>query len=263
MGEAQASRKQEVAAVRQAIQLGYRLIDTAEMYGSGGAEEVVGQAIAQAVRDNVVRRDELLIVTKVMPQNASRNGVIAAFQRSRARLGLEVVDLFLLHWPGSHPLRDTVDAFEELKAEGLIRAWGVSNFDVDDMERLWALPGSSSCVTNQVYYSASERGIEFGLLPWQREHGVSCMAYSPIDQGAIAKDKSLATIGRRHGVSAAQIALAWVIRHPDVIAIPKAVREEHLRANIAAADIRLTARDLAEIDARFPPPRRKRGLSMI
>ncbi|MGH6624096.1 MAG: aldo/keto reductase [Burkholderiaceae bacterium] len=262
MGESRAQRAKEVTAVHKAIELGYRLIDTAEMYGDGGAEEVTGSAIKAAIDDGVVKREQLIVVSKVLPHNASRAGVAKACDRSRKRLQLDSLDGYLLHWRGSHPLRETTDAFEELKARGAIRWWGVSNFDVDDLEELVRLPHGSACMTNQVYYSASVRGVEYALLPWQREHGMSTMAYSPIDQGAIADDQTLATIGRRHGVSAAQIALAWVIRQPGISAIPKAVREEHLRHNLAAASIRLSVEDLAAIDARYPPAKRKQPLAM-
>lgn len=262
MGENARSRKQEVAAVRFALEAGYRLIDTAEMYGEGGAEEVIGAALADAIGNRVVRREELFIVSKVYPHNASRQGVVSACERSLKRLGIEHVDLYLLHWRGQHALSATVEGFEALRGAGRIRHWGVSNLDAEDMEELWRAKGGSACAANQVYYSASERGVEFDLLPWQRRHRVPLMAYCPIDQGAAAKDRTLGAIGARRGATAAQVALAWVLRHPDVIAIPKAVREEHLRENLAAAAIELTAEELAEIDRAFPPPNRKRRLAM-
>jgi diketogulonate reductase-like aldo/keto reductase len=262
MGESRATHATEVAAVRQALELGYRLIDTAEMYGDGGAERVVGEALKAAIGAGTVRRDDVRIVTKVLPSNASRKGTVAACERSLQRLGLDAIDLYLLHWRGGHPLADTVAAFESLRERGRIRAWGVSNFDVDDMAELWGLATGAGCVANQVYYSASERGIEFDLLPAQRRRRVATMAYCPIDQGALAADATFAAIGERHGVTSAQAALAWVLRQPDVIAIPKAVRERHLRENLAAAAVTLTDRDLAEVDARFAPPRRKRRLAM-
>lgn len=262
MGEKPGTRAQEVAAVRFALEHGYRLIDTAEMYGEGGAEEVVGAAVADALARRVVRREDLFIVTKVYPHNASRKGVVDACERSVRRLGLDYVDLYLLHWRGNHPLAATVEGFESLQTRGLIRHWGVSNFDVDDMDELWRAKAGQACVANQVYYSASERGVEFDLLPWQRRHHVPLMAYCPIDQGAAATNATLAAIGAARNATAAQVALAWVLRHPDVIAIPKAVREAHLRENLAAADIALTADELAEIDRAFPPPRRKRPLAM-
>jgi diketogulonate reductase-like aldo/keto reductase len=261
MGESTRTRATEISAVRCALELGYRLIDTAEMYGEGGAEEVVGAATSAAIAAGTVRREDLVIVSKVYPHNASRRGAIAACERSLQRLKLDYLDVYLLHWRGQHPLVDTVAAFEELHGRGLIRRWGVSNFDVADMKGLWQGAGSH-CALNQVYYSASTRGIEFDLLAWHRKHHVATMAYSPIDEGALARDRTFAAIGGRHGVSAARVALAWVLRQPDVVAIPKAVNEKHLRDNLAAVDLALTAEDLAEIDARFPPPQRKQSLGM-
>jgi diketogulonate reductase-like aldo/keto reductase len=251
-----------VAAVRQALELGYRLIDTAEMYGGGGAERVVGEALRGASRAGTVRREDVLLVTKVLPTNASRTATVAACERSLERLGVDHVDLYLLHWRGIHPLGETVAAFEALRERGRIRAWGVSNFDVDDMDALWSVADGPRCVASQVYYSASERGIEYDLLPAQRRRSVATMAYCPIDQGALASDPTLAEIGGRLGASAAQVALAWVMRQPDVIAIPKAGRERHLRENLAAAALTLTDRDLAAVDARFAPPKRKQRLAM-
>src|SRR5688572_9930257 len=261
MGESTRSRAKEIAAVNTALEIGYRLIDTAEMYGDGGAEEVVGAALHDYVRANSIARDELTIVSKVLPSNASHAGVLRACERSLKRLKLDVIDIYLLHWRGSFPLKDTVAAFEQLRAEGRIRHWGVSNFDTADMQQLWKLPFGSHCVTNQIYYSASERGAEFDLLPWQRENGVVTMAYSPIDQGALARDTTFTAIGKRRGVSASTAALAWVLRHPDVIAIPMSVSEPHLRENFAAPDIELISEELAQIDAAFPPPSRKRPLA--
>ena len=262
MGESRATHEADLAAVQHALQLGYRLIDTAEMYGDGGAERVVGEAVRSAIRAGTIKRDHLFVVTKVMPSNASRKGTVAACERSLQRLGLAYADLYLLHWRGRHPLADTVAAFESLRERGQIRAWGVSNFDVDDVDALWSVEGGARCVANQVYYSASERGIEFDLLPAQRKRAIATMAYCPIDQGALATDPTFAEIGERHGVSAAQAALAWVLRQPDVIAIPKAGRESHLRENLAAASLTLTDRDLAAVDARYPAPRRKLRLAM-
>jgi diketogulonate reductase-like aldo/keto reductase len=262
MGENGGTRTQEVAAVRLALEIGYRLIDTAEMYGEGGAEEVVGSAVADAMTNRVVRREDLFIVSKVYPHNASRKGVVAACERSLRRLKLDYVDLYLLHWRGSHPLTATVEGFQALLESGRIHHWGVSNFDVDDMNELCRTNGGQACAANQVYYSASERGIEFDLLPWQRRYHVPLMAYCPIDQGAAATNATLAAIGAARNATAAQVALAWVLRHPDVVAIPKAVREAHLRDNLAAADLALTAEELAQIDRAFPPPRRKGPLAM-
>lgn len=262
IGESARKRRAEIAAVRRALAIGYRLIDTAEMYGEGGAEEVIGAALADAIAAGDVRRDDVFIVSKVYPHNASRSGVPAACERSLRRLGLDRIDLYLLHWRGSAPLAETVAAFESLKERGLIRRWGVSNFDVDDLKALARVANGAHCAANQIYYSASQRGAEFALLPWQRERRMPAMAYSPIDQGAAARDRTLKAIGARHGGTAAQIALAWVLRQPDVIAIPKAVRDAHLRENWAAASIALTPRDLADIDRRFPPPTCKSPLAM-
>ncbi|MBO9512838.1 MAG: aldo/keto reductase [Variovorax sp.] len=261
MGESAGRRAAEVAAVRAAIDMGWRLIDTAEMYGEGGAEEVVGQAVAEALRAGDVKREELFVVSKVYPHNASRRGTPAACARSLARLGLDHIDLYLLHWRGEHPLAETCEAMHALQAAGRIRRWGVSNFDVDDMEELDSVDGD--CAANQVYYSVRERGPDFSLLPWQRERGMPLMAYSPIDQGALAADAALGRIAQRIGVTTAQLALAWVLAQPGVVAIPKAVREDHLRENLAAADLLLSAETLAEIDRLCPPPRRKKPLAMI
>ncbi|HEY2926518.1 aldo/keto reductase [Piscinibacter sp.] len=270
MGESRERRGAEIAAVRTAIELGYRLIDTAEMYGEGGAEEVVGQAVAEALRAGDVRREELFIVSKVYPHNASRRGTAAACDRSRRRLGLEHIDLYLLHWRGEHPLVETVEAMHSLMMAGPIAHWGVSNFDTDDMEELARIPSARTvedarrgCATNQVYYSLSERGPEFSLLPWLHAHKLPLMAYSPIDQGALARDRSLAAIGARHGVTAAQVALAWIASQAGVVAIPKAVGAEHLRDNFQAATLALSAEDRLQIEQRFPAPGRKTPLAMV
>jgi len=262
MGEGSVRRAAEVAAMRRALELGYRLIDTAEMYGEGGAEEVVGQALAEAVAAGVVRREDVVVVSKVYPHNASSRGVQQACDRSRARLRLDTIDLYLLHWRGNVPLAQTLDGFAALLDAGHIRRWGVSNFDVADLQELWQHPAGAQCATNQVWYSASQRGIEFDLLPWQRERRLPTMAYSPIDQGTLAAHDGLAAIGRSHGLTAAQVALAWVLRDGDVIAIPKAVSEPHLSDNLAAAGATLTDADLAALDRLFPPPRHRQSLAM-
>ncbi len=256
MGESRIRRAAELAALRRALDLGVRLVDTAEMYGDGGAEEVVGEAIAG-------RRDEVFVVSKVYPHNASRHGAIAACERSLGRLRTDRIDLYLLHWRGAVPLVQTVEAFEQLRAQGKIRHWGVSNFDLDDMRELAGLRAGANCAADQVYYSASRRGVEFDLLPWLREHAMPLMAYCPLDEGALARDATLAAIGRRHGVTAAQVAIAWLLSRPGVIAIPKAVRSEHVDANLAAAGLALSAADCAAIDAAFPPPRRKTPLTVV
>jgi len=266
MGEDSASRNAEIAAVRAAIDMGYRLIDTAEMYGEGGAETVVGRALAEALRAGAVTRDEMLVVSKVYPHNASRRGTVSACDRSRKRLGLDRIDVYLLHWRGSHPLAETVEAMESLVQAGHIGNWGVSNFDVDDMQELSAAVtrlGASACATNQVYYSLSERGPEFSLLPWMRERTMPLMAYSPIDQGTLAGDDTLAQIGQERGLTAAQIALAWVASRPGVVGIPKASSVRHLQENLAAGSVSLSDDELRRIDKRFSPPKKKTPLSMI
>jgi diketogulonate reductase-like aldo/keto reductase len=262
LGESRSAQGREVAAVAAAIALGYRVIDTAEMYGSGGAEEVVGQAVQEALETGTVQRDALFIVSKVLPTNASRRGTVQACEASLKRLGLEYLDLYLLHWRGSYPLADTLAAFEALRGRGLIRRWGVSNFGVDDMQELYAAPGGRACAANQVYYSLSERGIEFDLLPWQAEMGIPTMAYCPVDQGALAARPDLQALARDLGCSAAQLALAWTLRHPQVLPIPKAVREEHLRENLAAASLVLDPATLAALDRLYPPPRKRERLAM-
>jgi len=263
MGESAARRKREVAAVRAAIDIGWRVIDTAEMYGEGGAEKVVGEAVAAALRGGAVSRDELFVVSKVYPQNASARGTVAACERSLSRLRLEHLDCYLLHWRGSVALAETVEAFEGLRERGRIREWGVSNFDVADMEELIRVPGGDRCATNQIYYSLTVRGPGFDLVPWLQARDIATMAYSPIDQGALARNGALATIAERRGVSAAQLALAWLVAQRDVMAIPKAASEAHLRENLAARDIVLDGAEQAALDRAFPPPTRKTPLSMV
>jgi diketogulonate reductase-like aldo/keto reductase len=255
MGERAASKTEEIAAVRLALDLGMTLIDTAEMYGEGGSEKMIAEAIAG-------RRNEVFLVSKIYPHNASRANTPVACERSLRRLATDRIDLYLLHWRGRPPLAETMEAFRKLQAEGKIRHYGVSNLDTDDMQELWGVPGGSACQVNQVYYNPAARGIEFDLLPWQRQRRVPIMAYSPVDQAKLAADRTLAAIGKRHGVTAAQIALAWGLRQPDSIVIPKAVKPDHLRQNLAALDIRLTPEDLAEIDKAFPPPKKKTRLEM-
>lgn len=256
MGEDISRRAGEVNALKLGLDLGMTLIDTAEMYASGGAEEVVAEAIAG-------RRDDLFLVSKVLPSNASRAGVARACENSLRRLRTDRIDLYLLHWPGSVPLTETVEAFEALKKVGKIRHWGVSNFDTDEMEELTSLSSGDHVQTNQVLYNLSRRGPEFDLAPWSRQRGIPIMAYSPVEQGALARNSRLETIAARHNATAAQIALAWVVAQPGVIAIPKASSQEHVRQNVTALDVKLTNEDLAELDRAFPPPTRKRGLEMI
>lgn len=256
MGEDARRRADEVAALRLGLDLGITLLDTAEMYASGGAEEVVAEAIAG-------RRDDTFLVSKVLPSNASRAGVQRACESSLKRLATDRIDLYLLHWPGSVPLAETVEAFEALKKAGKIRHWGVSNFDTGEMEELVGLPAGGDVQTNQVLYNLSRRGLEFDLAPWSRQRGIPLMAYSPVEQGALARNTRLEAVASRHSVTAAQIALAWVMAQKGVIAIPKATRQEHVRQNAAALEIRLTSEDHADLDRAFPPPTRKRGLEMI
>lgn len=256
MGENGRRRADEAAALRLGIELGMTLIDTAEMYASGGAEEVVADAIEG-------RRDEVFLVSKVLPSNASRSGVPAACERSLKRLKTDRIDLYLYHWRGGTPLAETIEALESLRIAGKVRHWGVSNFDTDDMEELSALPAGSKCQTNQILYNLSRRGPEFDLLPWQKERRMPAMAYSPVEQGKLVNDRRLRAVGERHGATPAQIALAWTMRNGDVIAIPKASSEAHVRDNRAAANLRLSAEDLAELDRAFPPPRAKQSLEMI
>ncbi|MFK3740607.1 aldo/keto reductase [Massilia sp. TN1-12] len=260
MGEDPSARAAEVAALRLGLQLGMNLIDTAEMYGEGGAEEVVGEAIAG-------RRDDVYLVSKVYPHNASRAGVRAACERSLRRLGTDRLDLYLLHWRGNVPLAETLDAFVQLKDEGKILDYGVSNFDLDDMLEAVALPGGAGIVVDQVLYNLAQRGIEWDLLGWCRERGMPVMAYSPLEsltseQAGLLGRPQLRAVAARHGKTPAQIALAWVLHQEGVVAIPKAVRLEHVRANREALDIRLSAEDLAQLDAGFPPPQRRRPLAM-
>ena len=256
MGERGGDRAAELAALRLGLDLGLTLIDTAEMYGDGRSEELVGEAIRG-------RRDEAFVVTKFYPHNASRAGVAAACARSLKRLGTDRIDLYLLHWPGSTPLEETVAALERLQAAGHIRHWGVSNFDTDDMEDLAAVPGGERCRTDQVLYNLGRRGIEFDLLPWMRERAMPAMAYTPLEPDRLAGKPALARIAAARGVTPLQVVLAWVLAQPQVIAIPKASRAEHVRQNRAAHDIELTADELAALDAAFPPPTRKRSLEML
>jgi len=260
LGESRAARAAEIASVRRAIELGYRLIDTAEMYGEGGAEEVVGVALADAIRAGDVRREDVLVVSKVYPHNASRAGTRAACDRSRRRLGLDAIDVYLLHWRGEHPLAQTVDALRALARDGAIGRWGVSNFDVDDMEEVAAL--GDDCALDQVWYSLGERGPAFALLPWLRARRMPLMAYSPIDQGRAAQDPVLRKIAAARGLGAAQVALAAVLAEPGVVAIPKATGEAHLRENLAAADVVLSDAEMRAIDQHFPRPDRAAPLAM-
>lgn len=257
MGESPGSAAAEAAVLREGIERGLTLIDTAEMYGNGGAEKVVGQAMAG-------QRDKVFLVTKIMPQNASTTGIPRHCDASLKRLGTDMIDLYLLHWPGQHALAETVTAFERLKATGKIRYWGVSNFDVDDMKALAELPGGQNCVTDQILYNPDHRNIEFDLLPWCRQHKIPAMAYSPLGQaGTLLRSSALRDVARRHGASPAQIALAWCLRDTNTIVIPKSSDTAHLRQNAAAAQLRLSKEDLDDIDTVHTPPRRKQPLAML
>ena len=256
MGEKKASAAREVAALKLGLDLGMALIDTAEMYGDGGAEEIVGDAIAG-------RRDAAFVVSKVYPHIAGRKSAIAACERSLRRLRTDRLDLYLLHWPGRIPLAETVDAFERLRADGKIVRWGVSNFDTDAMGRLRALPEGRQCATNQVLYHVGDRGIEWDLLPWMRKCGMPAMAYCPFDEGRLLRDRRLSAIAATIGATPAQLALAWLLRAPDVIAIPESADLAHVRDNRAAAGIVLQASTLAALDAAFPPPRQAAPLAVV
>lgn len=256
MGERPAARRDEIAALRRGIELGLTLIDTAEMYGDGRTEELVGEAVSGM-------RDEVLLVSKVYPHNAGRRAMREACERSLRRLGTDRLDLYLLHWRGSVPLAETVEGFEALRAAGKIRYWGVSNFDTADMEELAELPHGSACAANQILYNVARRGAEWDLLPWLDERRIPAMAYSPIEQGRLPRSAALADLARKHGASVHQVALAWVLRQPNVIAIPKAGTVDHVDQNRRALEIELDPTDLAAIDASFTPPARKRALDMI
>ncbi len=258
MGERKTAARAEADALRLGVDLGMTLIDTAEMYADGGAEEVVALAAAG-------QRDKLFIVSKVYPHNASRLGVPAACGRSLKRLKTDRIDLYLLHWRGGHPLAETVAAFEKLKAEGKIRHWGVSNLDTDDMEELAGVPNGQACAANQALYHPGSRGIEYDLLPWCVARGTAVMAYSPLGHSAqrLLASKALTTVAQCHGATPAQIAIAWGMRHKHVISIPKAANPAHVRDNAAAADITLTPEDLATIDATHRPPSRKQPLDLL
>jgi diketogulonate reductase-like aldo/keto reductase len=253
MGESVRRREEEVGALKLGLDLGMTLIDTAELYGE--AEMIVAEAVQG-------RRDQCFIVTKVLPENSTRAGTIAACEQSLKRLKTDRIDLYLLHWRGRPRLDETLSGFEALLEAGAIRYWGVSNFDVGDMEELFALPGGEACATNQVLYNLRRRGIESGLLPWCRARGVPIQVYSPIEQGRLVDGKALSAVAARHGVKPAQIALAWVLRHSDMMVIPKATNEVHVRENRAALDITLNKTDLAELDRAFPPPTGSRPLEL-
>jgi diketogulonate reductase-like aldo/keto reductase len=263
MGEKKTAHADEVAALRLGIDLGMTLIDTAEMYGEGDAEKVVADAIEG-------QRDRVFVVTKVYPHNASRSKLPKACERSLKRLRIEVIDLYLLHWRGSVPLTETVETFEQLRSAGKIRRWGVSNFDIDDMQELVGLDRRASrgklgaCAANQVLYNLENRAIESGLLPWSQKNNIPIIAYSPVGHGrGLLERATLKKIAKRHDATPAEIALAWALRQPDVIAIPKASSKAHVRDNAQSVDIQLTEQDFADIDRAFPPPKSKQPLPML
>ena len=255
LGEQSALRATELAALRTGIDRGLTLIDTAEMYGDGAAEILIGEALGDA-------RDRLFLVSKAYPQNASRTRLAGACEASLTRLGTDRLDLYLLHWRGSVPLAETVEAMEVLKSAGKIRHWGVSNLDTDDMNELVA-SGGSACATNQILYNLTRRGPEHDLLPWLEGRGMPAMAYSPVEQGRLLADRALAQVAKTIGATPAQVALAWAMRQDNMIAIPKAGSVAHMRENRAAADLILSDADLAALDAAFPRPRDRRPLEML
>jgi diketogulonate reductase-like aldo/keto reductase len=256
MGENPRMRAEEIATLRLGVERGATLIDTAEMYGEGKSEELIGEAIAD-------RRDDVFLVSKVYPHNATRLGAIAACERSLRRLRTDRLDLYLLHWRGSVPLAETMEALMTLQRDGKIRYYGVSNLDVDDMEELVSVPGGSDVQTDQVLYNLARRGIEWDLLPWLRERAIPVMAYSPIEQGRLLRNPKLIEFGKRYGHTAAQVALAWLLRNDDVVVIPKASHRERLLENLGALEIQLSDAQLAELDEMFPPPDGPRPLEML
>jgi diketogulonate reductase-like aldo/keto reductase len=255
MGETPGTRGEEISALRAGVELGMTLIDTAEMYGDGATEELVGEAIASI-------RDDVFLVSKAYPQNGSRERLPRACEASLRRLGTDRLDLYLLHWRGRVPLAETIEAMEALKDAGKIRHWGVSNLDVDDMDELIAADGAS-CATDQILYNLTRRGPERELLPWLADHDMSAMAYSPVEQGRLTGDADLAGIAADIGATPTQVALAWVMRHPGVIAIPKAGSVAHVRENRAAADLVLSGDVLTRLDEIFPAPRGAVPLEML
>ncbi len=256
MAEHPKKRAAEIAAVRMAVDMGMNLIDTAEMYGEGKTETLLGEALAGL-------RDEVFLVSKVYPQNATGNGVVAACERSLKRLKTDRLDLYLLHWPGNVPIAETIAGFETLKHDGKIRHWGVSNFDTDDMKELYAAPGGKGCCANQILYNVKRRSPEWDLLPWMASHHIPAMAYSPVEQGRLPASGALTDIGAKHNVSRFTVALAWLLQNPNMIVIPKATSAEHLQDNAKALDVKLDAADLASIDAAFKPPSAKTPLELL
>ncbi len=256
MGENRSEARQEIESLRAGLDLGMTLIDTAEMYAEGGAEKIVGEAIRG-------RRDDVFLVSKVYPWNASRKGTIEACDNSLSRMGTDRIDLYLLHWRGDHPLAETVEAFEELKVAGKIGAWGVSNFDTSDMEELLAVPSGENVAANQVLYNLARRGIEFDLLPWCQQRNIPVMAYSPIEQGRILHNPELIRIAKANQATPAQVALAFLLERDGVIVIPKTANAARAAENREAVSLDITDEDWAALDAAFPPPARKKPLEML
>ena len=261
LGDDAGRRASEIAALRTGIEKGMTLIDTAEMYGGGRSERLVGEAIKGT------ERGRLFIVSKVLPNNAGRRGIFRSCEESLQRLGTDYLDLYLLHWRGSVPLAETVECMEKLERDGMIRGWGVSNFDTDDMEELRRVKGGDGCLVNQVLYHAASRGIEYSLLPQMRERGVALMAYCPLAQGGslrrgLFRSRALNDIAARRGATVAQILLAWAIRDGNTVAMPRSSSPEHTAENAGADTIELTAEELAAIDREFAPPRRKEPLDI-
>jgi diketogulonate reductase-like aldo/keto reductase len=258
MGEKKGAHANEVAALRLGIDLGMTLIDTAEMYGEGGAEKMVADAIKG-------QRDRVFVVTKVYPHNASRSRLPNACERSLKRLRIDAIDLYLLHWrERTPPLEETVEAFEKLRSSGKIKRWGVSNFDLDDMKGLLSIENGANCATDQVLYNLENREIESSVFPWSSKNKIPIMAYSPVGHGrGLLENATLNEIAKRHDATPAQIALAWVLRKPQVIAIPKASTENHVRDNARSIDTKLTKEDLADLDQEFPPPKSQEPLPML
>ncbi len=255
MGDSATTRAAEIAALREGIERGMTLIDTAEMYGDGRSEDLVGEAIADV-------RDRVFLVSKALPQNASRARLRKACEASLERLGVEQLDLYLLHWRGPVPLAETVEAMERLVADGLIARWGVSNLDADDMAELVAA-GGAACATDQILYNLTRRGPELDLLPWLGSHGIPVMAYSPVEQGRLLGNATLRAIAAEFDATPAQVALAWVLRDPAMIAIPKAGSVAHVRDNHAALDLALDGVLVDRLEAAFPRPTKRRALEML
>ncbi len=256
IGDNPAARQEEVATLRLGLERGIRLIDTAEMYGDGRSERLIAEALEG-------RRDQAFLVSKVLPSNASRRGTVAACDRSLSRLQTDRIDLYLLHWPGSVPVAETMEAFQALQQAGKIRYYGVSNFDLSEMKELWSVASGQAVATNQLLYNLSRRQIEWELQPWLRKHRIPVMAYSPIEQARLIQDSKLAAFARRHGLSPAQAALAWLLAQDDVIVIPKTGRRERLIENLGALEHPLTAAQLAELDRLFPPPLTPSPIEML